>query len=56
MLTPAGAVNHTDDELEFLAGLVNQRTAWQVAGRRGTKDGSGTLPPSYSSGPPGAKD
>jgi hypothetical protein len=29
--------------LEFLAGLVNQRTAWQIAGRKGTKDGSGKM-------------
>ena len=43
LLTPARAINHTDDELEFLAGLVNQRTAWQVAGRKGNKDGSGQI-------------
>jgi len=43
LLTPAGAINHTDEELEFLAGLVNQRTAWQIAGRKGTKDGSGQM-------------
>jgi hypothetical protein len=43
LLTPAGAVNHTDEELEFLAGLVQQRTAWQIAGRKGTKDGSGRI-------------
>lgn len=42
-LTPARAINHTDEELEFLARLVGQRTAWQVAGRRGAKDGSGSL-------------
>lgn len=41
MLTPAGAINHTDEELEFLARLVDQRTAWQIAGRKGSKDGSG---------------
>ncbi|RZL06422.1 MAG: iron dicitrate transport regulator FecR [Rubrivivax sp.] len=28
------AINHTDAELEFLAGLVNQRTAWQITGRK----------------------
>lgn len=38
-LTPARAINHTDEELEFLAGLVNQRTAWQISGRKGIKDG-----------------
>jgi hypothetical protein len=42
-LTPAQALNHTDEELEFLAGLVDQRTAWQLAGRKGTKDGSGKM-------------
>lgn len=42
-LSPAQALNHTDEELEFLAGLVDQRTAWQVAGRKGTKDGSGRM-------------
>jgi len=44
-LTPARAINHTDEELEFLARLVGQRTAWQIAGRRGLKDGSGSLDP-----------
>ncbi|MBT9511713.1 MAG: FecR domain-containing protein [Acidovorax sp.] len=43
LLTPAGAINHTDEELEFLAGLVNQRTAWQIAGRKGIKDGRGQM-------------
>ena len=43
-LTPAAAINHTDEELEYLARLVGQRTAWQVAGRRGTKDGTGYMP------------
>mgnify|MGYP000966774378 CR=1 FL=1 len=43
LLTPARAINHTDEELEFLAGLVHQRTAWQIAGRKGTKDGSGQM-------------
>ncbi|HEY0886825.1 MAG TPA: iron dicitrate transport regulator FecR [Ramlibacter sp.] len=44
-LTPARAINHSDEELEFLARLAGQRTAWQVMGRRGSKDGSGTLDP-----------
>lgn len=44
-LTPARAINHTDEELEFLARLGGQRTAWQVSGRRGNKDGSGQLDP-----------
>ena len=37
-LTPAPAINHTDEELEYLAQLVDQRTAWQIAGKKGTKD------------------
>ena len=48
-LTPAKAINHTDEELEYLAKLVNQQTAWQVAGRKGVKDGAGYMeekPPS----------
>jgi hypothetical protein len=48
-LTPAKAINHTDDELENLAKLINQRTAWQIAGRKGTKDGMG-----YMEGQPAA--
>nr|MDP2190705.1 iron dicitrate transport regulator FecR [Rhodoferax sp.] len=42
-LSPARALNHTDEELEFLAGLIEQRTAWQIAGRKGNKDGSGRM-------------
>lgn len=42
-LTPAKAINHTDEELENLAKLVNQRTAWQIAGVRGTRDGAGYM-------------
>jgi hypothetical protein len=38
-LTPAKAINHTDEELEFLARLVDQRTAWQISGKKGKKDG-----------------
>ena len=44
-LTPAGAINHTDEELENLAQLVGQRTAWQIAGRKGVKDGGGYMEP-----------
>jgi hypothetical protein len=40
-LTPAQAINHTDEELEFLARLTDQRTAWQVAGKKGIKEGTG---------------
>lgn len=51
LLTPAGAINHTDEELEFLASLIDQRTAWQISGRKGTKDGSGQT--GYTGGYPG---
>jgi hypothetical protein len=43
MLTPAGAINHTDEELEFLARLTGQQTAWQIAGRKGVKNGMGYM-------------
>ncbi len=36
-LAPARAINHTDEELEFLARLVGQRTAWQISGQKGNK-------------------
>lgn len=42
-LSPARALNHSDEELEFLAGLIDQRTTWQIAGRKGNKDGSGKM-------------
>jgi hypothetical protein len=42
-LSPARALNHSDEELEFLAGLIDQRTSWQIAGRKGNKDGSGRM-------------
>ena len=42
-LTPAAAINHSDEELENLARLVNQRTAWQILGIKGMKDGRGYL-------------
>ena len=42
-LSPAGAINHSDEELEFLAQLIGQRTAWQIAGRKGVKDGKGQM-------------
>lgn len=42
-LTPAGAINHTDEELEFLAHLVGQQTAWEIAGKKGVKDGKGYM-------------
>ncbi len=43
MLNPAGAINHTDEELEVLARLINQRTTWQVSGSKGVKDGRGYM-------------
>ena len=42
-LTPAPAINHGDEELEVLARLVQQRTAWQLLGKRGVKDGRGYM-------------
>lgn len=45
VLTPAKAINHTDEELEFLAALVGQRTAWQELGRRGEHEGTGYMEP-----------
>lgn len=42
-LTPAGAINHTDEEVEFLARLAGQQTAWQIEGRKGVKDGMGYM-------------
>ncbi|MEC5214011.1 hypothetical protein RCH06_002566 [Polaromonas sp. CG_9.5] len=33
-LMPADSINHTDAELEFLAGLINRKTAWQVTGEK----------------------
>lgn len=41
LLTPAKAINHTDAELEYLARLIGQRTAWQISGVKGVKDNSG---------------
>ena len=43
LLTPAKAINHTDEEVEALAQLIGQRTAWQIAGRTGVKDGNGYM-------------
>lgn len=42
-LTSAGFLDHTDEELEFLARLINQRTYWQIAGRKGIPDGKGSM-------------
>lgn len=43
VIRSAGYFNHTDEELELLAGLINQRTYWQTMGRKGTPDGKGTM-------------
>jgi hypothetical protein len=42
-LTPAGAINHGDEELEMLARLIDQRTNWQIMGKKGSKDGKGYM-------------
>lgn len=42
-LRPAQAINHTDEELEFLAALIRQRTRWEELGRKGVKDGKGYM-------------
>jgi hypothetical protein len=38
VITPANAINHTDEELEYLARLANQRTAWQITGKKPAKE------------------
>ena len=43
LLTSAKAINHTDEELEYLAALIGERTGWQVMGRKGIKDGRGYM-------------
>jgi len=43
LLTPAKAINHSDEELEFLCLLLGQQTAWQRAGKKGVKDGQGYM-------------
>jgi len=47
MLTPATAINHTDEELEMVAALIGQRTAWQVLGHKGVKNGAGYMEPGH---------
>ena len=36
-LTGAKMLNHSDEELEFLARLAGQRTAWQMSGKKAVK-------------------
>lgn len=47
LLTPATAINHTDEELETVAALVGQPTRWQELGRKGVKDGAGYMEPNH---------
>ena len=42
-LSPAKFLDHTDEELEFLARLIRQQTYWQIAGRKGVADGKGSM-------------
>lgn len=42
-LSPAKAINHTDEELEYLARLADQQTAWEIMGKKGVKDGKGYM-------------
>jgi len=37
-LTPAKKLNHTDEEMEMLAKLIGERTAWEISGRKGNPD------------------
>jgi hypothetical protein len=43
LLTPAKAINHTDEEVEAVARLLGHRTAWEIAGKKGVKDGRGYM-------------
>jgi hypothetical protein len=40
LLVPAKPLNHTDEEQEYLARLVNQKTAWQITGIKVGADGT----------------
>ena len=51
-LFPAPAINHSDEEMEMLAALANERTAWQISGRKGSRDGSGHQYGEYPAGGP----
>jgi hypothetical protein len=50
-LRPAGAINHTDEEL---ARLIDQRTNWQIMGKKGPKDGKGYMDESPNNAHPAA--
>jgi hypothetical protein len=53
-MRPAAAINHTDEELEVLARLIDQRTNWQIKGKKGMKDGKGYMEESPSNVHPAA--
>ena len=38
-IRPAKGINHSDEELELLAQLIGQRTAWQITGKPGAHGG-----------------
>lgn len=40
-LSAAKMINHSDEELEFLARLAHQQTAWQITGKKGPKNRKG---------------
>ena len=40
-LSHAKMINHSDEELEYPARLANQRTAWQLSGKKANKNGKG---------------
>jgi hypothetical protein len=42
-LAAAGAMNHTDAEMEMLAKLAGEQTAWQASGRKGSADGGSPM-------------
>ena len=47
LLTPANAINHTDEALEMVAGLIAPRTRWEELGRTGIKNGAGYMEPGH---------
>lgn len=40
VLMPADSIRHADEELEFLARLISQKTAWQVSGQKSMSERS----------------
>jgi hypothetical protein len=43
VLRSSAAINHTDEEVEFLAKLIHQQTAWQIKGKKGSTAGYGYI-------------